>query len=117
MGMEPLLTPPTRRGSTVSLHAILRCMKELRATIRGQVQGVGFRGFVDAHARELGLLGYVQNQADGSVYCVAQGEEPALHKLEARLRRGPSHAEVVEVDAEWVEPSEEFASFDIRKQA
>lgn len=90
-------------------------MRELRATVHGQVQGVGFRGFVDAHARELGLLGYVRNLADGSVYCVAQGEESLLRELEAHLRQGPSHAEVLEVAVEWMEPTEEFSSFEIRK--
>ena len=54
----------------------------LEATVRGRVQGVGFRYFVVRRALELGLVGWVANGADGSVRCVAEGPSAALDALE-----------------------------------
>lgn len=62
--------------------------------MRGVVQGVGFRKFVAARAKELRLAGAVRNEADGSVVGRAIGPPAALARLEALLRRGPSRARV-----------------------
>jgi len=46
----------------------------LHATVRGRVQGVGFREFVLTRARALGLTGAARNLLDGrSVEVVAEG--------------------------------------------
>ncbi|HEY8557139.1 MAG TPA: acylphosphatase, partial [Actinomycetes bacterium] len=39
----------------------------LRAVIKGEVQGVGFRWAVQRQAGRLGLTGYAENLSDGSV--------------------------------------------------
>ncbi len=62
--------------------------------VRGRVQGVGFRYFVAAHARALGLHGWARNLRDGSVEVQAAGPAEALASLEAVLREGPPHARV-----------------------
>ena len=89
---------------------------QLRATVRGRVQGVGFRDYVKRRARRLMLGGFVENRTDGSVYVVATGERAALELLLYDLRRGPSHAEVSKVDVEWLEQDlEELpAHFEVR---
>ena len=56
--------------------------RRLEATVRGVVQGVGFRFFVIRQASELELDGWVANRRDGGVECVAEG--PAGH-LDALL--------------------------------
>lgn len=57
--------------------------------MRGQVQGVGFRWFVQREAARLGLDGWVANQYDGSVEVVAEGPETALSELVLVLWEGP----------------------------
>ncbi|MGI8991463.1 MAG: acylphosphatase [Bryobacteraceae bacterium] len=66
--------------------------------VRGQVQGVGFRWFVKKAADQLGIGGYVRNEADGCVFVYAVGTERQLSQLAGRLRQGPQFAEVRGVD-------------------
>ena len=48
-------------------------MIRAKITISGKVQGVFFRQFTQGIAEELGITGFARNQADGSVYIVADG--------------------------------------------
>jgi len=70
----------------------------------GQVQGVGYRAFVRRHAVDLGLSGYAENLDDGRVEVVAEGWRDDLELLIVRLRAGPAHAEVKELQVEWGKP-------------
>jgi acylphosphatase len=83
----------------------------IRATASGRVQGVGYRASVVERARELGVLGWVRNQDDGTVLLHAEGTPEALRELEAFLREGPPAAVVSEVAFETtkVEGHEQFA--------
>ena len=54
---------------------LLGNLGDARLTIRGRVQGVGFRYFVERSAARLGLGGYVKNRADGSVEVLVRGED------------------------------------------
>jgi acylphosphatase len=67
--------------------------------IRGRVQGVGFRWWVQREAHALGLTGQVRNCADGSVEIQARGSEDALRALRERLRTGPPTARVNEIES------------------
>ncbi|MBK8099912.1 MAG: acylphosphatase [Planctomycetes bacterium] len=68
-----------------------------RFTVRGRVQGVGFRRFVQRAATALGLVGFVRNEADGSVGGEAEGALAQLQQLQQELLRGPRFARVDEV--------------------
>lgn len=92
-------------------------VERLEATIRGRVQGVGFRYFVVRRALELGLSGWVANGADGSVRCVAEGTPASLDALEAHLRDGPTGALVDAVDVVRMPGTGRFARFEIRSGA
>jgi acylphosphatase len=84
----------------------------LKAVIRGEVQGVGFRWAVQRKAGELGLTGYAENLPDGSVRVEAEGDPDRLDQLESFLHQGPRWAEVRAVDAERVPATGEFYRFE-----
>ncbi len=86
----------------------------LQARIKGRVQGVGFRHFVLEKAQRLGLVGYVQNLADGDVAVFAEGEEEDLKKLEKFLNGGPFMARVTQVKTEWKESEGNFSAFEVK---
>jgi len=88
-------------------------MERLHAVVRGDVQGVGFRYFVQRRAGQLGLRGWVRNNDDGSVEVVAEGERPRLEELKRALERGPSTAHVARVDAEWSIATGSLGRFDL----
>jgi acylphosphatase len=64
----------------------------------GGVQGVGFRAFVRAEARRLGVRGWARNLDDGSVEILAAGDADALDALLEAVKRGPAWARVERVD-------------------
>jgi acylphosphatase len=72
-------------------------MPAKRYIVRGRVQGVGFRWFVDHEARQLGLSGWVRNNFDGTVEVLAVGSDEQLLALRRKLERGPRAARVDEV--------------------
>jgi acylphosphatase len=72
----------------------------MRFVVRGRVQGVGYRYFALREAEALGVAGFARNLADGSVEVVAEADPALLRDLEARLREGPSFAEVASIESE-----------------
>jgi acylphosphatase len=88
--------------------------ERLDAVVRGRVQGVGFRIHVRRAARASGLSGWVANEPEGRVHCVAEGPRPDLEHLLAILRAGPPGAFVEDVRADWLPASGEFDGFDVR---
>jgi DNA ligase D-like protein (predicted 3'-phosphoesterase) len=86
-------------------------MRAVRATVRGKVQGVGFRDATVRRARELGAMGWVRNGDDGTVLVHAEGPEEAVAELLDFLNEGPRAAAVEEVgvDAVKAEGHEQFA--------
>lgn len=68
-----------------------------RYFVRGRVQGVGFRRFVEKRAKEIGVRGWVKNLADGRVEVFALGSAEQQNQLETLLRRGPESSQVEEL--------------------
>jgi len=92
-------------------------LARLEAIVRGRVQGVGFRWFVVRIADGLDLQGWVANERDGSVRCVAEGPRPALEGLLEALRDGPAGARVDAVDEAWTAATNGFDRFAVRSSA
>jgi len=76
-------------------------MERLHAVVHGDVQGVGFRYYVQRKARQLGLHGWVRNNDDGTVELVAEGGRDELEQLKRALQEGPRMARVDRVETQW----------------
>jgi acylphosphatase len=66
--------------------------------VRGRVQGVGFRAFVEDRSVSLGVEGWVRNRRDGSVEAVFAGPIAAVEAVIESCRAGPRHARVDALD-------------------
>lgn len=66
----------------------------LHVTIRGQVQGVGYRAWVEYQAAASHLEGWVRNRRDGSVEAVFAGAPKAVAEMVALCRHGPPSAKI-----------------------
>jgi acylphosphatase len=73
-------------------------------TIKGRVQGVGYRYFVEREAQSRDLEGWVRNRRDGSVEAVFAGPAEAVAAMIAACRRGPSSARVDALQDEATNP-------------
>jgi acylphosphatase len=85
-----------------------------RYIVRGRVQGVGFRWFVEREAHTLQITGWVRNNHDSTVEVFAQGTRDQLAGLHQRLREGPRAARVDEVEVTDADPTPGLTSFQIR---
>jgi hydrogenase maturation protein HypF len=86
--------------------------QRLRITLRGAVQGVGFRPFVYRLATEMSLTGWVLNSSSGLVVEV-EGAPEELRHFEQRLEAERPKASVVTArESAWL-PSQGFTSFEI----
>jgi acylphosphatase len=84
-----------------------------RFLVRGRVQGVGFRWFVEREAHILGVAGWVRNNADGAVEVFAQGTRDQLSGLRSRLQQGPRAARVDAVEESDVPLTQGLKTFRI----
>lgn len=73
------------------------------ARVTGRVQGVAFRAWTEHRARNLGLDGWVRNEADGSVTALIAGPEAAVAEMLEALHSGPDMAQVARVETEAAE--------------
>jgi acylphosphatase len=62
--------------------------------VRGRVQGVGYRAWVEETADQLGLAGWVRNRRDGSVEALFAGPADVVADMIVRCQRGPLSATV-----------------------
>jgi hydrogenase maturation protein HypF len=85
----------------------------LKLTVRGAVQGVGFRPFVFRLATGLGLAGWVNNSPQG-VFIEAEGPGAELEKFLLRLEiEKPPRSFIQSLEASWLDPIG-YTGFEIR---
>jgi acylphosphatase len=84
-----------------------------RFIVRGRVQGVGFRWFVEREAHTLGIAGWVRNNSDSSVEILAMGSRDQLSGLRSRLQQGPRAARVDAVEESEAQPVSGLDNFRI----
>lgn len=92
-------------------------MNDVRAhlTIRGVVQGVGFRYFAYRWAEKLGLNGWVRNSWDDAVETEVEGERSAVEEYIEQMKIGPRSGQVSKVDVEYKLYEGTYRKFDITR--
>jgi acylphosphatase len=80
--------------------------KAFLVSIRGRVQGVGFRMWTERQAQSLGLRGWVRNERDGSVSALVGGPDEAVAEMLDRFWTGPRGAAVSGVTSKPADPSD-----------
>jgi hydrogenase maturation protein HypF len=86
----------------------------LKLTVRGAVQGVGFRPFIYRLATGAGLTGWVNNSPQG-VFIEVEGPQPALEAFLLRLEsERPPRSSIQSLEASWLDPVG-YAAFEIRQ--
>lgn len=88
--------------------------RTLRVSIRGRVQGVGYRVWTARKAAALGLAGWVRNRRDGSVEAIFQGRAADVDAMIEACRLGPPGARVTAMET-WAEEAKAFAGFEVRE--
>ncbi len=77
-----------------------------QVVIRGRVQGVGYRAWMEIAALERGIEGWVRNRRDGSVEAMFSGPDDDVAQMIAQCRRGPPGARVETIDQREATPDE-----------
>ncbi len=86
-----------------------------KVIIKGLVQGVGFRYFVQKKAEAMGLKGWVKNLDTGEVESVIHGKKDIVNNfIDTELKKGPSGAQVNSVSIDEYNSDAEFNSFSVR---
>ena len=76
---------------------------QVRLTITGRVQGIGYREWAIATGQKLGVTGWVRNRSDGAVEALIVGEDTAVGTMIDACRHGPALARVEEIDIDPVD--------------
>ena len=87
---------------------------EIYCVVRGRVQGVGYRDFIDAYAKEYGLVGWIRNIPNGEVEMVLQGTPEMLRASIEVAHEGSVLARVDAVVVEWRTAKKVFDTFNIQ---
>ena len=84
-----------------------------RLTVRGAVQGVGFRPYVYRLATELKLSGWVSNSAEG-VFVELEGSREQVQRFILRIENEkPPHSFIQSLETSWLDPAG-YSRFEIR---
>ena len=90
-------------------------MKRANVRIRGEVQMAGFQTFIKNIVDSFNLTGFVENQGDGSVKVVCEGEEEGINELINSIKKkSPSFVSIEGLDVAYEEYKGEFSGFERR---
>lgn len=83
--------------------------------VKGRVQGVGFRAYVEFSARQAGVTGWVRNVGYDTVESVAEGERAKVEQFIEWMKQGPRASRVDESKVEWETPTGEWREFGVKR--
>jgi len=85
----------------------------MHITVKGDVQGIGYRFFIQNYAGKLSLTGWVRNCSNGDVECEVQGPEKNIKVFLSQLESGHSWARVAHILQMPMSEKNNEASFEI----
>lgn len=88
--------------------------KACKVRVEGKVHRAGYRRFILDTALELGVLGYVKNEKDGSVTVFAQGAGPRLNQFLERIKTPPQPVAVKSFAEKVVNPNLKIKHFEVK---
>jgi len=83
--------------------------------VKGRVQGVGFRAYVEMAGRQIGVTGWVRNVGYETVEAVAEGERADVEQFIEVVKDGPPASRVDEARVEWETVTGEFREFGVKR--
>lgn len=89
-------------------------IKRLFITVKGRVQGVGFRQYTVSSAIKYGIKGYCINLENGDVFIDAQGEENSMNIFLLDIKKGPRFSIVDDVIVESQDKLADYSDFHIK---
>jgi acylphosphatase len=89
-------------------------MERAEILINGLVQGVGLRYFIQKHAKNLGICGYVENLYSGEVLTIVEGDKFQIEELFNQIRAGSSYSKIKNASIKWSNSKNEFTRFEIK---
>ena len=90
-------------------------MRRVHLFVSGTVQGVLYRRYAQAKAKELGITGWAHNLVDGRVELVAEGEEKNVEQFIEWCSHGSPLARVENVEVAHEDYKGEFSDFEVRE--
>jgi acylphosphatase/DNA-binding ferritin-like protein len=90
-------------------------VKRFEIIVKGNVQKVGYRDYVEEVARRLGIVGFVENVKDGTVRIVCETDEETVKKFihEINIKKGLIEVEDVQIKSVGIATGE-FKYFEIK---
>jgi acylphosphatase len=84
--------------------------------VKGRVQNVGFRAYVEYSARQMGgVTGWVRNVGYDTVEAIAEGERASVERFIQMMKDGPRGSRVDESKVDWENPTNEFDRFGVMR--
>jgi acylphosphatase len=83
--------------------------------VKGRVQGVGFRAYVEYNALQIGVLGWVRNLGRDRVEAVGEGTQEQIDQFIEIVKKGPSVSRVDETRVEYEEPTGYLDGFTVKR--
>jgi acylphosphatase len=82
--------------------------------VKGRVQAVGFRAFVEYNALQIGVLGWVRNLGRKTVETVAEGSREQIDQFIEMVKTGPPVSRVDEARIEYESPTGRLDGFNVK---
>jgi len=88
-------------------------MTKTKITIKGMIQGVGFRYYCFKNANTLELFGYVKNLYNGDVEIEVEGDDGAVNEFINLVKIGPENSRVTSISVESEKYEKIYTTFSI----